>query len=121
MKQVDYEDKSSLLSDGPYRVLKGDLTLSHERKLIKHLLDLRHCNLLPKKVYYSFHPSGSQIPLFYGLPKIYKVNLPLRPIVAANKSVTYQVAKFLAKLLHPLYGNTDQDSVNFTRSIKTLE
>ena len=42
------------------------------------------------------------IPPFYGLPKILKPDTLLRPIVSRCGSVTYGVAKELAKILKPL-------------------
>ena len=41
---------------------------------------------------------------FYGLPKIHKPDTPLRPIVSSHGSVTYGVAKVLAKIFKPLVG-----------------
>ena len=38
-------------------------------------------------------------PKFYGLPKIHNPDTPLRPIVSSCGSVTYGVAKELAKIL----------------------
>ena len=43
-------------------------------------------------------------PKFYGLPKIHKLDTPLRPIVSSCGSVTYGMAKELAKILKPLVG-----------------
>ena len=45
-------------------------------------------------------------PKFYGLPKIHKPGTPLRPIVSSCGSVTYGVAKELAKILKPLVGKS---------------
>ena len=56
-------------------------------------------------------------PKFYGLPKIHRPDTPLRPIVSSCGSVTYGVAKELAKFLKPLVGksphhiNSTQDFV----------
>ena len=43
-------------------------------------------------------------PQLYGLPKIHKTGIPLRPIVSIRGSVTYGVAKVIAKVLKPLVG-----------------
>ena len=48
------------------------------------------------------YPMGSTSPNFYGLPKIHKPNTPLRPIVSSRGSVTYGIAKVIAKILKPL-------------------
>ena len=62
-------------------------------------------------------------PKFYGLPKIHKPDNPLRPIVSSCGSVTYGVAKELAKILKPLVDksphhiNSTQDFVEQVRHI----
>ena len=45
-------------------------------------------------------------PKFYGPPKINKPDTPLRPIVSSCGSVTYGVAKELAKILKPIVGKS---------------
>ena len=50
------------------------------------------------------YPTGASPPKFYGLPKIHKKNIPLRPIVSNIGSVSYWVAKELAKIIKPLMG-----------------
>ena len=46
-------------------------------------------------------PTGnsSPAPRFYGLQKIHKANCPMWPIVSACGTATYQLAKFLTKIL----------------------
>ena len=46
------------------------------------------------------------MPRFYGLPKILKANLPLRPIVQFVNSPTYNLSKFLCKIVSPLSKNS---------------
>ena len=61
--------------------------------------------------------------MFYGLPKIHKPDTPLRPIVYSCGSVTYGVAKELAKILKPSVGksphhiNSTQDFVEQVKHI----
>ena len=43
--------------------------------------------------------------LLYGLPKIHKHGIPLRPILSAIKYHSYSLAKFLVSLLRPLPTN----------------
>ena len=64
--------------------------------------------------------------MFYGLPKIHKPNTPLRPIVSSCGSVTYGLAKELAKILKPLVGKSPHhinSTCNFVEQVKhiTLE
>ena len=49
-------------------------------------------------------PTGAVSPNFYGLPKIHKPAIPLRPTVPSIGTVTYSTAKELAKILKPLVG-----------------
>ena len=52
------------------------------------------------------YPKGCVSPKFYGLPKLHKPDKPLRHIVSSCGSVTYGVAKELAKILKPLVGKS---------------
>ena len=69
-------------------------------------------------------PSKEFTPRIYGIPKIHKANIPLRPIVDTMGFPTYKLASFLAKLLSPHVGNVDsfvRDSnhfVDFLRDAK---
>ena len=48
------------------------------------------------------YPTGTGSPKFYGLPKIHKPGIPLRPIVSSRGTVTYNTGKELAKILKPM-------------------
>ena len=50
------------------------------------------------------YPTGAGSPKFYGLPKIHELGIPTRPIVSSRGTVTYSLAKELAKILKPLVG-----------------
>ena len=69
------------------------------------------------------YPTGCVPPSSNCLPKIHKPNTPLRPIVSSCGSVTYGVAKELAKILKPLVGksphhvNSTQDFVEQAKHI----
>ena len=45
-------------------------------------------------------------PLLYGLPKIHKPEIPLRPIVSFLNSPTYELSKHLVSILLPLVGKS---------------
>ena len=46
----------------------------------------------------------SSLLYLYGLPKIHKKDVPLRPIISNCNSPTYRLSKYLAKQLSPLLG-----------------
>ena len=124
LTKADYEKKAyDILQGGQYNILHHDPTASHERRLIRLLLDMKRKDYLPLKIYWSIHPSGCNIPLFYGLPKVHKTNVPLRPIVAALDSVTYELEKHLSLILGPFSGKSSHHIVNsedFVNSIENL-
>ena len=79
-----------------------------------------------KKLYYNkLLPTGnsSPAPRFYGLPKIYIANCPMHPIVSACGTATYQLAKFLTKILQRYTGITPsfvKDSKSFSDHLRSV-
>lgn len=51
-------------------------------------------------------------PKFYGLPKIHKKEVPLRPIVSSIGSITYEAAKYLTEVIGPRVGKTEHHVKN---------
>ena len=41
------------------------------------------------------------LPVMYGLPKIHKVDTPMRPIISTTNSINYKLAKWISNLLSP--------------------
>ena len=58
-----------------------------------------------QKCYYYLHYSNAVSPRFYGLPKIHKSAVPLRPIVSFVNSPAYNLSKFLSRILSGLVKN----------------
>ena len=73
-----------------------------ERRLNKCLFDLQHNNILDQRTYESLRATGSDLGKLYGLPKVHKQEVPLRPILSAMNTHNYKLAKFLVPLLQPL-------------------
>ena len=65
-------------------------------------------------------PYNSLTTQIYGLPKIHKPNMPLRPIVCTIDSPTYQIAKFLFCIISPLTGNTDSFISNLSQFVDII-
>ena len=108
MDKSEYQDKvDSLLGDRKfYKVLKKDPTPSTERDMNASLLKMKKEGTIPEPLYHRLRSSGGHIPLLYGLPKIHKPGVPLRPIVSFVSSPTYALSKYLARVLSPLVGNS---------------
>ena len=108
MNRSDYEYKMNhMLSDTQtYSKVDKDPASSMERKLNSLLLSLKKKVSLCPDTYDRLRSTGGLTPYIYGLPKIHKPDVPLRPIVSFCTSPTYQLSKFLARLLSPLVGNS---------------
>ena len=79
------------------------------------------------KIHYNWllpTDNSSPAPRFYGLPKIHKANCPMHPIVSACGMATYQLAKFLTKILQRYTGITPsfvKDSKSFSDHLKLVK
>ena len=73
--------------------------------------------------YNYLYPSGTNLGILYGLPKIHKENYPLRPILSACNTPNYMLAKFLVPNLTPLTKNTYtvHDSFKFAKEICEID
>ena len=71
------------------------------------LLDLKKAGKISDSTYKMLYSSDGLCPRFYGLPKIHKPGIPLRPIVSFVNSPTYAISGYLARILSPVVGNTD--------------
>nr|XP_054761192.1 uncharacterized protein LOC129267568 [Lytechinus pictus] len=118
-----YRDKmDNLLSTGPYREIKKDPTDSLVRKLTTLLSGLKKKGSLEENTYQKLRPKRKQPPRIYGLPKIHKPAVPLRPIVSCIGSFAYELSKFLANILTPLTGDsphTVRNSTDFADFVAT--
>ncbi|XP_030849793.1 uncharacterized protein LOC115927720 [Strongylocentrotus purpuratus] len=77
------------------------------RKLTNTLLNLKKDNVMDEPTYRRLKPTQKQPPRIYGLPKIHKPTVPLRPIVSCIGSFAYNLSKYLAEILSPLTGLTE--------------
>ena len=108
MDKEDYQHKAkALLEDqGTYKALKTDPTGRLKSKMINLLKKIKTEGGIDDILYKKLYPTGAVTPKFYGLPKIHKDGIPLRPIVSSRGSISYEVAKELAKILKPLVGSS---------------
>ena len=80
---------SQYICEKTYIKLKGDPTAKYKREMVSILQDLKSKNVLTSAVYHKIYPTTDAPPKFYGLPKIHKDSIPLRPIVSNVDSITY--------------------------------
>ena len=121
LDREDYENNmlEHLSTSGSYKKLSNNplskITMEVKRAIKLSLLDDRTKRLLT--------PNCPITPRIYGLPKIHKQGVPLRPIVNTIDSPTYDLAKYLTGILKPLVGNMSsfiKDSSSFVKMISNL-
>ena len=109
--------KFQRLNDSPVK-----LTLQRENQLKKLLATLKKSESITPETYDKLYPTGSRIGILYGLPKIHKNNIPLRPILSCINNYSYKVAKFFIPLLNPLSLGSYmvRDSFSFVQELLNL-
>lgn len=116
MYKRDYVDKlRDLVHDrNTYRIIRKDPTLSNQTKnnmFAKYLKEGHYINEWEKSKLTTY---TAVAPKLYGLPKIHKHGLPLRPIVSSINSPAYALSKFLVKILNHMTADSIYNVKNST-------
>ena len=107
MDTADYKKKAEdLLQQPTYQPIPTDPTTKCKNKLISMLKSIKAEGGISEAVYKKLYPTGAGSPKFYGLPKIHKEGMPLRPIVSSIGVVTYSTSKEISRILKPLVGKS---------------
>ena len=103
MNTEDYKKKAEeLLNQNTYRAITSDPTMRLKNKMINMLKSIKTKGGMSEDLYKRLYPTWAWSPKFYGLPKIHKQGMPLRPKVSSIGTVTYQTSKEVARILKPL-------------------
>ena len=123
MNSADYELKvNTLLMDkNIYKEINFDPTDKYTQKLRNELGILKDTRLITPQMYRKFYPKGCSAPKFYGLPKIHKKDIPLRPIVACYSSPATGIGSFLATIFKPLLSTQKSYIKNSIDLVKKLK
>ncbi|XP_046398161.1 uncharacterized protein LOC124164967 [Ischnura elegans] len=118
LKTEDYRNKiRDILEDQAYRKLHRDPTEAVTRKTISLI---KKSSLAPEEAK-NLQPDAPAPPRLYGLPKIHKKGVPLRPIVSSIASPTYNLAKYLTWLLSPYVGLGEHHVKNSAEFVNILD
>ena len=101
--------------------MSKDPTSKLERHLTKSLSQLAKKGELDTDLKRRLAPSQSHAPQLYGLPKVHKEGIPLRPIVSTIGSPYSAVAKELSRILAPLAGQSDSYIRNSGHFVQRLQ
>lgn len=128
LDKVDYNKLSlELLNDIKYyKILNRDPTLTIQGKsneLVKNLGKKNYIEKSCEKTLYTYNAVPAR---FYGLPKIHKPTLSLRPIVSSINTPTSKISIFISKILTKSFNNTDdryyiKDSFQFSELINNFQ
>ena len=126
MDKTDYYDKMDALVNNKqtYEQLKRDPTPSLQRKLNSKIFSLRKSSTITERTYYRLRCSVPRLPKLYGLPKLHKPQIPMRPIVSFCGSPTYELSKYLTNILQPLTNKSQhklQSTETFINKLKTIQ
>lgn len=73
--------------------------LKEEERIVTILKSMRTNNKLSESLFNKLKPIGSQPPRLYGLAKIHKPNIPVRPVLSMPGSAYYKIAHQIAEWL----------------------
>ena len=127
MNRHDYDQKAEEhIQSGPYKLIpkeKQTSSLNKTKAIATRFLG-KVKQKLGKSLWFTLNPKTSSASRFYGLPKLHKPMIPLRPIVDYTTSPTYALAKYLTHILKPLEWSTEhtvKNSIQLVDKVKGLE
>uniref|UniRef100_A0A131XB29 Putative reverse transcriptase n=1 Tax=Hyalomma excavatum TaxID=257692 RepID=A0A131XB29_9ACAR len=121
LDRQDYDRKvQDHLESDTYVKLKKDPTAQVQRDLNKLLGDVFGKHPDARALHLRLMCRNGSAPGFYGLPKIHKPGVPLRPIVDFTSSPLRALSSFLHKTLAPLVGNTPTYVKNSSHFVELL-
>ena len=122
MNKADYITKSEeLLNTTTYNKIPEDPTNRQKNRLISILKNIKAEGGLNEESYKRMYTTGAVSPKFYGLQKIHKPDIPLRPIIASTGTATYNNAKELAKILKLLVGISSHHVQNIREFLENIK
>ena len=89
---------SLVINKQTYESLRRDSTPALQLRLNGKLLDLKKTETIDIQVYYRLRCQVPQSAKLYGLPKLYKPKIPMRPIVSLCGSPTNHLSKHLTSI-----------------------
>ena len=117
----------NILNTEQFRKLGRDPTKPTEAKIQRALRKIK--NHLSNQEYMRNYPTGSAPRKFYGTAKKHKIQgngtinyLPLRPVISNVGTASFQLTKYLVKLLSPLrtYEYTVANNTEFINHVKRM-
>ena len=125
LNKSDYIGKMEdiLNDDKTFKKVPFDDNIGNLQKFQQFLYRSKKNGCLDDDVYQSLRPTAASTPTLYGLPKLHKTGIPLRPILASTGSFTYKSAKWLSDKLASLRDHPTnlKDSFEFMDQIRKID
>ena len=129
LNKNDYKEKmQAILSDSSKFVEVKDVTpiistLRAEGRLNATVNKLKNNSVIDQTLASKLTTSGSFPGVMYGLPKVHKPNIPMRPILSANGTTAYNLSQYLVSLISDLTTNefTIKNSYEFSTFVNSIE
>jgi hypothetical protein len=101
MDRHDYVNKMLVIlnDSSKFTCLSEDPTIKREGSLMKLLLRLQKENCITDEFLSTTRSTGSNPGRLYGLPKVHKQNVPLRPVLSSIGTFNYGLGKALTQML----------------------
>lgn len=109
IQKNQYEQKMDniLKDESTYKIMKRDPTAVHQRKNNNLIQKWSDELLIPLQIAEKIKIRNALPPRIYGLPKIHKEEIPLRPIVNCIQSPYYNLSKHLVSILKNVVGKNN--------------
>ncbi|BHF60373.1 hypothetical protein SprV_0100333800 [Sparganum proliferum] len=119
----DYQKKALSLLDDPqsYKLCPASEMKNLLTQINKSLAKLRANGAITAKDWFHMKPSDSAAARFYGLPKVHKADIPLRPIVSLRGTPTYGLAKWMFARLKFLAEGSPTTVASATQFLERLK
>ena len=120
----DYKEKMlKILNDRTKFVLVGkDDNLQKLDQFQRCIRYLKGKGAITNEDYQRIYLTSAATPTMYGLPKVHKDGIPLRPILASTGSFNHECAKWFSDILSPLRSHSTnlKDTFSLTDEVKNL-
>ena len=122
INKTDYNNKMhTMLQDkSTYKILKRDPTSKFQQKNNEIVEKLHKDEIITLKEKFNLIQRAATAPRIYGLPKIHKNNMPLRPICSSINSPSYSLCKYVVNILNNLTKESRynvKDAIEFKNKI----
>nr|VZI10605.1 unnamed protein product [Spirometra erinaceieuropaei] len=123
MDKADYIQKANaLLEDRQAYLPCNDEPMRRlVTQLDKTLADMQTSKAISKSVRLAIKPVHAAAPRFYGLPKVHKTGVPLRPIVSLLGTPIFNLAKWLFRNLRSLTSDAGTTVCSVTQYLERIK